>query len=128
MIPRRPYLFRAIHQWIVDNEWTPHVVFNARHAGVRMPSGHDEDGRVTLNVSADAVRDFVMDDTAISFSARFGGRTASVLIPFAAMLAIYARENVQGMAFTDDDPDDEPAPATNAQPPGKNKPRLKLVE
>ena len=128
MIPRRPYLFRAIHQWIVDNDWTPHVVFDARHVGVRMPPGHDKDGRVTLNVSADAVRDFVMDDTALSFSARFGGRTAQVLVPFAAMLAIYARENMQGMAFADDDP----APGANARPPAqpraKSKPRLKLVE
>ena len=112
----------------MDNGWTPHVVFDARHDGVRVPPGHDEDGRVTLNVSADAVRDFVMDDTAISFNARFGGRTSSVLVPLAAVLAIYARENMQGMAFADDDP----APGANARPPAKppakSKPRLKLVE
>ena len=109
----------------MDNGCTPYVVFNARYAGVRMPPGHDEDGRVTLNVSADAVRDFVMDDDAVSFSARFGGRTAPVVAPFEAVLAIYARENLQGLAFADDDP---APPTVDAAAPGKNKPRLKLVE
>ncbi len=108
----------------MDNGCTPHVVFDARHAGVQVPPGHDEDGRVTLNISADAVRDFVMDDTAVSFRARFGGRAAPVLVPFAAVLAIYARENMQGVAFTDDDP----TPSADAAPSRSSRPRLRLVE
>ena len=126
MTSQRPYLFRAILQWIVDNDCTPHVVLDARHAGVHMPPGYDKDGRVTLNVSADAVRDFVMDDEAISFSARFGGRAMPVVAPFSAVLAIYARENMQGLTFADAGP--AASPSVDAASPRKDKPRLKLVE
>lgn len=112
MTSRRPYLFRAIHQWIVDNGCTPHIVFNLLHPGVRMPPGHDTNNLVTLNISADAVRDFVMDDEAVSFSARFGGRAELVVVPLDAVLMIYARENMQGMMLSDK------APPAEAQPSG----------
>lgn len=113
MTSRRPYLFRAIHQWIVDNGCTPHIVFNLLHPGVRMPPGHDTNNLVTLNISADAVRDFVMDDEAVSFSARFGGRAELVVVPLDAVLMIYARENMQGMMLSDK------APPAETQPSGQ---------
>jgi len=114
---RRPYLFRAIHQWIVDNGCTPHIVFNLLHPGVRMPPGHDRNNLVTLNISVDAVRDFVMDDEAVSFSARFGGRAEMVVVPLDAVLMIYARENMQGMMLSDK------APPSGAQPPAAQPPQ-----
>ncbi|MDD9805842.1 MAG: ClpXP protease specificity-enhancing factor [Gammaproteobacteria bacterium] len=117
MTSRRPYLFRAIHQWIVDNGCTPHIVFNLLHPGVRMPPGHDRNNLVTLNISADAVRDFVMDDEAVSFSARFGGRAEMVVVPLDAVLMIYARENMQGMMLSDK------APSSGAQPPAAQPPQ-----
>lgn len=118
MTSRRPYLFRAIHQWIVDNGCTPHIVFNLLHPGVRMPPGHDRNNLVTLNISADAVRDFAMDDECVSFSARFGGRAESVVVPLDAVLMIYARENMQGMMLSDKVPSPGAQPA-GAQPAGK---------
>lgn len=111
MTSRRPYLFRAIHQWIVDNGCTPHIVFNLLHPGVRMPPGHDRNNLVTLNISADAVRDFAMDDEAVSFSARFGGRAELVVVPLDAVLMIYARENMQGMMLSDKVPPSGTQPA-----------------
>jgi len=121
---RRPYLFRAIHQWIVDNGCTPHIVFNLLHPGVQMPPGHDRNNLVTLNISADAVRDFVMDDEALSFSARFGGRAEMVVVPLDAVLMIYARENMQGMMLSDKAPAAaQPAgPQPAAQPPQTRSP------
>ena len=122
-------MLRAIHQWIVDNDCTPHVVFDAHHPDVRVPPGCDEDGRVTLNVSASAVRDLVMDDETISFSARFGGRVAAVSVPVEAVLAIYARENLQGALLADDEPVFVlKTPPQRNKPRQKSKPRLRLVE
>lgn len=148
MTSRRPYLFRAIHQWIVDNGCTPHIVFNLLHPGVRMPPGHDRNNLVTLNISADAVRDFAMDDEAVSFSARFGGRAELVVVPLDAVLMIYARENMQGMMLSDKAPPSgtqpaaakpsavqpsgtQPAASQSSAPSPKKRPggpNLKLVE
>ncbi len=105
-------MFRAIHQWIVDNGCTPHIVFNLSHPGVQMPPGHDRNNLVTLNISADAVRDFVMDDESLSFSARFGGRAELVVVPLDAVLMVYARENMQGIMLSDK------MPSAGAQPSG----------
>ncbi len=127
MTSRRPYIFRAIHQWIVDNGCTPHIVFNSLHPGVQVPPGHDKNNLVTLNISVDAVRDFVMDDEVVSFSARFDGRAMPVVVPLDAVMMIYARENLQGVVLSDEAQLDE---SEHRNVPGKKPggPDLKLVE
>ena len=113
----RPYLVRALYEWIVDNDCTPHLLVNAEFPGVRVPPGYANDGQIVLNVSPSAVRNLHMDNEAVSFEGRFGGTAHSLYIPSGAMLAIYARENGQGMVFPDPDYP-EPTQAANAPAAG----------
>ncbi len=132
----RPYLVRALYEWIVDNDCTPHLLVNADFPGVQVPAGFASDGQIVLNVSPGAVRHLHMDNEAISFEGRFGGVAHSLYVPSAAVLAIYARENGQGMVFDleppvpgdeeadgpeDQGPDDEP-------PRPSGRPSLKVVK
>lgn len=111
MTSQRPYLLRALYEWVVDNGMTPHVLVNARAPGVRVPSHTVKDGQVVLNIADQAVAKLTMDDQGLRFSARFGGVSQSVVIPMAAVIAIYARESGQGMALPEDLPfDTKPSP------------------
>lgn len=105
MRSQRPYLLRALHEWIVDSACTPHLLVDSGHAGVQVPSSAVRDGRVVLNVAPEAVRDFLVGDDLIEFQCRFGGVPHTVLVPMGAVLAIYARENGAGMAFEPVAPD-----------------------
>ncbi len=102
MTSHRPYLLRALYEWIADNGMTPHILVDARQPGVRVPAHAVKDGRIVLNIADRAVARLEMDDDSVRFSARFGGVTQSVLVPIPAVLAIYARETGQGMALPDD--------------------------
>jgi stringent starvation protein B len=102
MTSHRPYLLRALYEWIADNGATPHILVDARHPGVRVPAHVVKDGRVVLNIADRAVGKLEMDNDSVRFSARFGGVSQSVLVPVGAVLAIYARETGQGMALPDD--------------------------
>jgi stringent starvation protein B len=130
----RPYLIRALYEWLVDNDLTPHLLVDATMDNVEVPTQFVEDGRIVLNINPTAVMNLQLDNDFISFNARFGGRETSVFIPPQAVLGIYARENGRGMLFPDDvedavdgsgnDPDDnDPAPV-----PPKGKPSLKVVK
>lgn len=100
MISRRPYLIRAIYEWVLDNQLTPHMLVAADAPGVRVPEQFvTEDGKITVNVSPSAVRDLALGNDMIRFSARFSGRPFEVEVPPGAVLALYARENGQGMLF-----------------------------
>lgn len=99
----RPYLVRALYEWIVDNDCTPHFLVNAEHANVRIPPGYAQDGQIVLNGAPGAVRHLQMSNQAITFEARFGGSPFSLYLPIEAVLAVYARENGRGMFF---DPDE----------------------
>ncbi|MBX3699843.1 MAG: ClpXP protease specificity-enhancing factor [Dokdonella sp.] len=115
MSSNRPYLVRALYQWISDNGLTPHLLVDASVAGVQVPASAVQDGRVVLNVAARAVSQFDVADDAVRFLARFGGVSQSVQVPMPAVLAIYARENNQGMMFPPENappatPPDAPAP------------------
>ncbi len=99
MTSSRPYIFRAIHQWITDNGLTPYVLVNAEFPGANVPVQHVENGRIILNISPRAVSHWRLDNDWLSFSARFGGKSQEVAIPVQAVLAIYARENGKGMVF-----------------------------
>ena len=102
MSSHRPYLLRALYEWIVDNGMTPHVLVDATQPGVRVPTHAVKDGRIVLNIAERAVGGLRMDNDALRFSARFGGVSQSVLVPLPAVIAVYARETGQGMALPDD--------------------------
>jgi len=102
MTSHRPYLLRALYEWIADNGMTPHLLVDATRAGVRVPPHTVQEGRVVLNVAERAVSQLQMNNDSISFSARFGGVSHPVSVPVSAVLAIYARETGQGMALPDD--------------------------
>lgn len=102
MTSQRPYILRALYEWIADNGMTPHVLVDARAPGVRVPAHTVKDGQVVLNVAERAVARLEMDNDALRFSARFGGVSQSVVVPIAAVIAIYARETGQGMALPPD--------------------------
>ena len=139
----RPYLVRALYEWIVDNDCTPHMLVNAEYPSVQIPQGFASDGQIVLNISPSAVRQLHMDNDAVSFEGRFGGVAHTLYVPSAAILGIYARENGQGMVFElepplmDSDeleeegiePDDEGPPAGGGQPPRPaRRPSLKVVK
>ena len=102
MTSHRPYLLRALYEWIVDNGMTPHVLVDATQPGVRVPMQAVKDGRIVLNIAERAVGGLRMDNDALRFSARFGGVSQSVMVPLEAVIAVYARETGQGMALPDD--------------------------
>lgn len=134
----RPYLVRALYEWIVDNDCTPHLLVNADYRGVQVPAGFASDGQIVLNVAPSAVRQLKMDNDAISFEGRFGGVPHSLYVPSAAVMAIYARENGQGMVFEieptppedeaggDEGPQGPEGPGGGAKPGGR--PSLKVVK
>ncbi len=113
MTSHRPYLLRALYEWIADNGMTPHVLVDAQASGVRVPVHTVKDGRVVLNIADRAVARLEMDNDSVRFTARFGGVSHTVVVPIPAVLAIYARETGQGMALPEDaggpsGPDEDP--------------------
>lgn len=95
----RPYLARALYEWLLDNELTPYLVVDATLPDVEVPRQFVQNGQIVLNVAPTAVRDLFMENQAIGFNARFGGQPMQVMIPIPALIAIYARENGAGMVF-----------------------------
>ena len=114
MTSHRPYLLRALYEWIVDNGMTPHILVDATRPGVRVPSHTVNDGRVVLNIAERAVARLEMDNDGVRFTARFGGVSQSVSVPVSAVLAVYARETGQGMVLPDDIPGHGPTAGDDA--------------
>lgn len=108
MTSNRPYLLRAVHEWICDNGLTPHIVVDAGKPGVQVPPQAISDGRIVLNLAPRAVTHLEIGNDAITFMARFGGVSQTVNVPVAAVQAIYARENGQGMLLAEDAPGTTP--------------------
>ena len=115
MTSNRPYLLRALYEWIADNNMTPHVLVEASMEGVDVPDQAIQKGKVILNIDNSAVRDLDMNNDWLTFKARFSGSEYRVSVPNEAILAIYAKENGQGMMFAQDsdtvppaDPDSDP--------------------
>jgi len=121
----RPYLMRAIYDWIVDNKLTPYLLVNAGERDVQVPVEHINDGKIILNVDPNAVQDLDMSGAEIRFSARFSGKPTQVCVPISAALAIYARENGRGMVFNDDD---ETPTDPNGGKNKPNTPNLRIVK
>ncbi len=138
MTSSRPYLVRAFNDWILDNHCTPHIVVDASIQGVQVPSDHIANGQIVLNISPSAVKALIIGDSALEFSARFGGVPMQVYIPLQAVMAIYARENGEGMVFGSEpgSPDPEgPGRATESSRQGRpgterpsGRPSLKVVK
>jgi stringent starvation protein B len=135
MTSNRPYLIRALYEWLLDNGLTPHLLVDAGHKSVVVPQQFVEDGRIVLNINPSAVMNLVMSNEMISFNARFGGRETDVFVPPLAVLGIYARENGRGMLFPDeleevgdDEPDDTNPTGPAGSPKGKGRPSLKVVK
>ncbi|MBB5735603.1 stringent starvation protein B [Xanthomonas campestris] len=116
MTSHRPYLLRALVEWINDNGMTPHVLVDAGLPGVQVPASAIKDGRVVLNIAERAVVGLQVDNDSVQFTARFGGVSYPVMVPMAAVLAVYARETGQGMALPDD------IPGTSTEPPDPGAP------
>lgn len=109
----RPYLIRALYEWIVDNGFTPYMLVDTAQDVVEVPRAFVENGRIILNISPEATHSLVLGNEAVTFNARFSGTAMDVHVPVASVLAIYARENGQGMMFGDqDDTPPEPGPHT----------------
>lgn len=99
MSPQRPYLLRALYDWLLDNDCTPHLVVDAVQPYVDVPQEHVKDGQIVLNIHPAALTNFTMDLEHVSFEARFGGVPRRIYLPMAAIIAIYARENGAGTIF-----------------------------
>lgn len=138
---RRPYLIRALYDWVLDNDLTPHLLVAADADGVTVPRQFvTEDGKITVNISPGAVRGLALENELITFSARFSGQNFNVSLPPGAVLALYARENGEGMLFgeveptptpPDDGPggsDDDASSAGDESESRKKRPHLKVVK
>lgn len=128
MTSNRPYLVRALYEWISDNGLTPYLLVDAAAEGVRVPPGSAREGRVVLNIAARAVTRFEIANDHVAFLARFSGVSQSVHVPMAAVLAIYAQENGQGMMFQPDDSPHEPPPADPAPDESPRRPHLRVIK
>ncbi len=124
-----------MHEWMVDNGFTPHIVVDAGREGLRVPPGHVQDGKIVLNVSPSATRALSLGNDVVAFEARFNGVAQQLAVPVAAVVGIYARETGQGMLFSDEDATPPVTPAPDGGPPqappppapsGGDKPRPKL--
>ena len=130
MTSSKPYVIRAIYDWIVDNNCTPHLLVDAEAEGVEVPQDYVTDGQIVLNVSPSAVVNLQLSNDSVSFSGRFGGVPVDITVPLDGVIGIYARENGQGMIFVEEsdlDFDPEP-PETDPTPTPSDRPSLRLVK
>ena len=126
MTSSRPYIMRALYEWILDNDCTPYVLVNAMATGVDVPQEYVKDGQIVLNISPMSVVDLAIENDCLRFNGRFGGVARDIFVPTAAVLGIYARENGQGMVFEEES---APEPPTEPGPPDSGKkPTLKVVK
>ena len=128
MTSSRPYMIRAMYEWIVDNNCTPYVLVNAMAKGVQVPQQYVEGGQIVLNIAPGAVVNIELSNEFMRFSARFGGMPTDVFVPTAAVRGLYARENGRGMVFDEEDftpVDPDPAAPT---PLNEKKPSLRIVK
>ncbi|MBP7793766.1 MAG: ClpXP protease specificity-enhancing factor [Acinetobacter sp.] len=133
--PTRPYLTRAMYEWICDNNLTPHLLVDATQPNTLVPEKFIQDGQIVLNTAPHAVHALNISNDAISFSARFGGVSRDLYIPFQALMGIYARENGQGLFFDASEYDhinnDQDALKSNTEENNattKKKPSLRLLD
>ncbi len=117
-ISTKPYMLRAIYEWCTDSGFTPYLAVKV-DASTTVPMEYVKKGEIVLNISFSATSGLKMDNDAIHFNARFGGVSRQIYVPVHNVLAIYANENGQGMAFEVNGPAPEAAPAP-APPPAES--------
>ena len=121
MTSSRPYMIRALYEWIVDNKSTPYLLVDAHADGVSVPQEFvNKDGQIVLNISPTAVKDLFVSNESLTFNARFGGIPRDIFVPCGAILGIYARENGQGMIFEPEHGAQPTPPSDGGGPPSKN--------
>ncbi len=124
MTPSRPYLIRALYEWILDNGMTPYLLVDVADERVVVPTQYVENGRIVLNINPSAVQNLQMGNELVELDARFSGQPMHVSVPVMSVIAIYARENGKGMVFTEEgDGGDEPPPE-----PEEKRPTLRVVK
>ncbi len=132
MKPQRPYLLRALYEWILDSDEVPYLLVDATVAGVSVPEAHVHDGQIVLNMSPNAVRDLVMDDAFVMCSGRFSGQHFELYLPMSSIRAIYAKDTREGMVFPEEealmvDQVEADQEQKNSDVSSDNKPGLRLV-
>jgi stringent starvation protein B len=143
MISKRPYLFRAMYDWILDNNLTPHIVVDTSVSGVSVPPSYVEDDKITLDLSPTAVTGFAMSNESLEFKASFGGRLLHLYIPMSAIIVIFAQENNHCLVFgaseinkgiivnmnEEGEPsEDDGEGGSGSPPPKKGPPKLSIVK
>lgn len=132
--PKRPYLLRAMHEWMIDNHLTPHIVVDAMAPDVVVPQQHVAEGKIILNISYSATDGLDLNCDPLFFKTRFSGVSYDIAVPVMAVLGIYAHETGQGMIFTEEesapvatDTEDQSRDASD-DTPAKGPPNLKIVK
>lgn len=125
---KRPYLLRAMHEWMVDSGHTPYIIVDAERPGVEVPRAYVKDGKIVLNLSAAATQGLSLGNEWVEFSARFAGVVHRVRLPLDAILGVYARETGEGMVFTEQDLGPEPPPTRPTTGEESRRPQLKVVK
>ena len=130
MTSSRPYLIRALYEWILENQMTPHVLVSVAGESVDVPVQYVQDGRIVLNIDPGAVQALQLGNDTIEFSARFGGAARRVSFPVSCVLAIYARENGHGMMFNEETGGDPGSPSDGPDTSGsdRKRPGLRVVK
>lgn len=127
MTSHRPYMIRALNEWILENNCTPYILVNAYAENVQVPQDYVKDGQIILNISPFAIQGLMISNEGIEFNGRFGGIPTPIYVPTSAILGIYAKENGQGMMFDTDDPIPEP-PAPKPVNKKTGRPALRVVK
>jgi len=139
MTSSRPYLIRAIYEWLLDNGQTPYLLINTEYNGVVAPKQFVRDGKIVLNISPNAVHNLAMSNDEIVFGARFGGKLMEIYVPTPAVLSIYSKENGLGMNFQEEKakesskmPESKEQTTAETRPPAKpdvsKRPKLTIVK
>ncbi|HHC71419.1 MAG TPA: ClpXP protease specificity-enhancing factor [Thiotrichales bacterium] len=128
MTPSRPYMLRALYDWIVDNGLTPYILVDAGHPGVEVPQEHVQEGQIVLNIAPGAVQGLDLGNEEVVFSARFAGVARHLVVPVMGIIAIYARENNRGMVFAPEEESPPPGDDTPEPPSKGSRPSLKVVK
>ena len=123
----RPYMIRALIDWICDNAMTPHLVVDVTVAGTDVPLEYANDGAMVLNISGEATRGFAVGAQAVQFNTRFSGVARDVYVPISAVRAVIAGETGQGMQFAPEDEAQQSVPAPPAAPK-RERPALRIVQ
>ncbi len=128
MTPLKPYLIRTIYEWVLDNNLTPHLLVDANNPNAMLPMQFAQDGKLVLNIRPAAIEALSLGDEAIEFNTRFSGKSTYIYVPVAAVLAVYAKENGQGMVFDAEKSEPTEPPPQQPEPVKKAKPSLRVLK